>query len=221
MPHSDSVYGYPSVTEILGDRPKPWLQKWKDKWGKRAEQKVAAANRIGTAFHEWVDAYISDPNELYPPSTRLAGMASRFEAWAADVDGEIHHTELKVVSHKYRYEGTLDAIGTYNGVPAVYDWKTSSGIYDDMELQLSAYANAYTEMTGKSIKIGLIVLVSKDKPKHKLTVKEYTLTRRTFNKFLRRLDDFRKFNVKRKPNASVGATLSTDGILGNPSQAAG
>ncbi len=59
----------------------------------------------------------------------------------------------------------------------------------DMALQLSAYARAYEEMTGVKLKRGIIVLVSKDKPKHKLTVKEYKLDKLKFREFLQRKKD--------------------------------
>ncbi len=67
----------------------------------------------------------------------------------------------------------------------VGDWKTGSRIYADHALQLAAYAQAYKEQTGKEIKVGIIVHVSKDKPYHRVTVKTFKLGKRVFNKFLK------------------------------------
>ncbi len=65
------------------------------------------------------------------------------------------------------------------------DWKTSSRIYPDMDLQLVAYAQAYKEQTGVELKQGLIVQVSKDKPHFKLTTKVFKLGKRPLNRFLK------------------------------------
>ena len=67
----------------------------------------------------------------------------------------------------------------------IVDWKSSSRIYDEMQLQLSAYAEAYNEMNGTKIKNGQIICVSKDKPDFKLTTKHFKLGKRPFNKFLK------------------------------------
>eukprot|EP01095_Lingulamoeba_sp_RSL-Kostka_P011430 TRINITY_DN432_c0_g1_i1.p1 TRINITY_DN432_c0_g1~~TRINITY_DN432_c0_g1_i1.p1 ORF type:complete len:286 (+),score=82.15 TRINITY_DN432_c0_g1_i1:68-925(+) len=46
----------------------------------------------------------------------------------------------------------------------VIDWKTSNSIYDEYAVQLSAYAKAYEEMTGKPVHEGWIVRFNKEKP---------------------------------------------------------
>lgn len=195
--HQETFIGgvwYPSVTTILGIKPKPYLDKWFDENPVWAPRKVAAANAIGTKFHALVECVIRmpvNPGIIWAGSRRLSGMIAKWCSWAKTVDAVIDHTELRVVGHKHLYAGTLDAVGTLDGIPTVFDWKTSSGIKDDMALQLSAYGNAYEEMTGTKVTRGLIVLVSKDKPHHKLTVKEYKLDRRLFKQFLKRLEEFR------------------------------
>lgn len=120
-------------------------------------------------------------------------MLARLEVWLESSGFKPLETELHVVSHKYRYAGTLDAVGYLADKPTaliVLDWKTSSGIYPDMAEQLVAYAQAYYEDKGIWIKKGIIVHVSKDKPHHKLTIKEYKLTKVLLNKFLRKLKEF-------------------------------
>lgn len=191
MPHTETYIDgiwYPSVTTILNVKPKPWLNAWYMKWGSKAARKTALANEIGTAFHKEVEKYINvgeyarESQKVY---RRIYGMMVSFRDWAINADGIIDQTELKVISRLYRYSGTLDAVGTFEGTPTVFDWKTSSRIYDDMDLQLAAYAQAYKEMTGIDIKQGMIVHVSKDKPSFKLTTKTFKLGKRVFNKFLK------------------------------------
>lgn len=181
---------YPSVTEILGAKPKPWLQKWKDKWGVLADRKTRCANDIGTRFHAGVEDLVWGHTVI--SDGRLYGMLNSFSDWLAESDFRVTDTELHVVSHQYEYAGTLDAVGVLpNGGPVICDWKTSSSIYPDFALQLAAYAQAYKEQTKMTINRGLIVHVSKDKPHYKLTVKEYRLTKNHLNQFLKRLQDYR------------------------------
>jgi len=194
MPHTECYVNgvwYPSVSTIISAESKPWLQTWREKWGSLAERKVKAANEIGTEFHRCVEQYLETggyqlsmtlSTAYYP---RLRGMMGSFVDWATSVNGEIHSTELKVISHTHTYSGTLDAVGTFDGNPMLYDWKTSSRIYPDMDIQLVAYAEAYKEQTGQEIKQGMIVHVSKDKPHFKLTTKTFKLGKRVFNKFLK------------------------------------
>lgn len=183
----------PSVTEILGARPKPWLTAWRDKWGVLAIRKTVCANAVGTAFHSGAERLSKKEDVLYPANRRLAKMLERIEEWLVAEGFIPKHTELHVISRKHWYHGTLDAIGTiirYGNTLVLIDYKSSSGIYPEMAEQLAAYAQAYFEETGIKITRGIIVHVSKDKPHHKLTMKEYKLGKRVLNKFLKRLKEF-------------------------------
>lgn len=186
----DGVW-YPSVTTITGSQEKPWLVAWREKWGVLAERKTEMASKVGTEFHRCVEEYLDHgcfavaDGFSYNMQKRVEGMMKSFIQWTTTVDGDIHHTELKVISRKHFYSGTLDAVGTFDKKPMLYDWKTSSRIYPDMDLQLVAYARAYKEQTGIELKRGMIVHVSKSKPKFKLTVKVFDLGKRPFNKFLK------------------------------------
>lgn len=193
MPHSDLIVDgvkWPSVTEVLSYPPKPWLQKWRDKWGVLAERKTACANTIGTAFHSGAEKLSRCEYVEYPGSRRVGKMLERIEEWLETDVFVPKDTERHVVSTVHKYHGTLDATGTilrYGKTLIIVDYKSSSAIYEEMAEQLAAYAEAYYEETGIRIRKGLIVHVSKDKPGHKLTVKEYKLTKALFNKFLKRL----------------------------------
>ncbi len=181
---------YPSVTEVLGDQPKPWLDKWRQKWGKRAEQKTIAAVNIGIAFHKLAESRaLCEPIEL-PSNFRLLHMLVNFDKWLKKTQFLARETELHVASDLYKYHGTFDAVGYMNKGIVICDWKTSSGIYPDMKLQLAAYAQAYFEQTNVKITRGIIVQVSKDKPYHRITVAEYKLGKQVLNKFLKRLNEY-------------------------------
>jgi hypothetical protein len=211
MPHTETYIGgiwYPSVSTIIGSKPKPWLEAWKEEWGVLAERKAKIANAIGTEFHRCVDSWLTTQTyAVLPPAIdgfvmpstipRVEGMMRSFVAWAEETNGIIYDTELKVVSHLYTYSGTLDAVGTFGKKLVVYDWKTSSRIYDDMQLQLSAYGQAYKEQEGRQAKLGIIVCVSKDKPSYRLTTKEFKLGKRAFNKFLELREKFGPMEVRK------------------------
>lgn len=193
MPHTDLIVDgvkYPSVTEILGDKPKPWLVNWQLKWGVLAVRKTACANVVGTAFHAGAESLSKRQDVTYPANRRLGKMLERVEEWLTLSEFKPLHTELHVVSKAYKYHGTLDAIGYLGRHIVLIDYKSSSAIYPEMAEQLVAYAQAYFEETGVWIKRGIIVHVSKDKPTHKLTVKEYPLNKRLLNKFLKRLREY-------------------------------
>jgi hypothetical protein len=207
MPHTETYIDgvwYPSVTTIMGAKPAPWLDAWKERWGLLALRKTMISSAIGTEFHRCVEEYINtghygvmyakiDGVILQGTGNRVSGMMESFVKWAKSVDADIHFTEQKIVSRKYVYSGTLDAVGTLNGKPMLFDWKTSSRIYDDMQLQLAAYAQAYNEehhrsdldIIHKDVKDGTIVCVSKDKPNFKLTIKQFKLGKRPFKQFLK------------------------------------
>jgi hypothetical protein len=194
MPHSETFINgvwHPSVSTIIGAQPKPWLNAWREKWGTLATRKMEIANAIGTAFHDCIEQYLDTGTFTVAMSTydscipRVTGMMESWIDWAVNVDGTIDHTELKVISKTNTYSGTLDAIGKLGKTTMIIDWKTSSRIYPDMDLQLVAYAQAYKEQTGVDIKEGIIVHVSKDKPRYKLTTKTFKLGKRVFKKFLK------------------------------------
>lgn len=207
MGHVETVVDgiwYPSATTIIHAEENPWVTKWREKWGPLADKKTEMANKIGTEFHRCVELYlkgyaITMSDDVSPSmQNRIYGMLRSFYRWADSVNGDIHHTELKVLSRKHYYSGTLDAVGTFDGEPMLYDWKTSSRIYDNMDLQLVAYAQAYKEQTGIELKQGMIVCVSKDKPDFKLTTKVFKLGKRQLNKFLRlraKFDDAARLEI--------------------------
>lgn len=199
MPHTETYIDgvwFPSVTTIMDVKPKPWLDAWREKWGILAARKMKIASAIGTEFHRCVESWLDTGSYTAGAATidgftmpttvaRIEGMMKSFVSWAMTIDGTVEHMEMQVVSQTHTYSGTLDAVGTFKQKPTIYDWKTSSRIYDDMQLQLAAYAHAYNEQHGTSIKDGLIVHVSKDKPRFKVTVKEFKLGKRPFKEFLK------------------------------------
>src|SRR5438045_1457507 len=114
MPHVDHIVNgvaWPSVTEILAYPPKPWLEKWRDKWGVLAERKTDEATKVGTAFHAAAEALVLGRDVVLPANRRLANMLEQFDSWVVKWRFVPKETELHVVSTLYEYAGTFDATG--------------------------------------------------------------------------------------------------------------
>lgn len=134
MPHVETYIDgvwHPSVTTVMEADPKPWLEAWRKKWGKRADSKKEIAAAIGTEFHRCIEDYFNlGAYKVQPPTRgdsqkamptcvpRIERMMKAFVGWAQSIDGEITATEQKIISHEYRYSGTMDAKGklTYSSI---------------------------------------------------------------------------------------------------------
>lgn len=116
MPHrdytDDNGERYPSVTEVLSYPPKPWLEKWRAKWGKRAEQKARAAANIGTKLHKKIEDFLQTGRISIDYRKRVDCMFALWLKWQEESSLKVQEIETHVVSKRYKYQGTLDAIGT-------------------------------------------------------------------------------------------------------------
>lgn len=127
---------------------------------KAAHQRISReAAGLGTRVHEWIRAYIIESINLRKPTfndylpkllplpedTQVRKGCEAFLDWRKEHKVFFTETERKIYSRKYSYAGTLDAVATVNGTPAIIDFKTSSGIYNEMRFQLAAYRCAWNE----------------------------------------------------------------------------
>lgn len=117
----------------------------KDLYDKRDE-----AADAGTAAHSMVEAHIKkieyDPQGLSTDLLKQAEKAfSAYLSWESMTRLEIVEQETSLVSEKYRFGGTPDAIGLIDGKFCLLDWKTSNGIYQDYLIQLAAYQELWNE----------------------------------------------------------------------------
>ena len=137
------------------------------------QRRLAQAAAQGTGLHkvaEWTLLHeMGRATGLRPPLTpEFERSFARFEAWRKTAALEGVHVEFPVWSREWGYAGTIDLLGriTHQGnrILVVGDWKTSSAIHLEAELQVAAYVNAVEEMghadPGKTW--GLVVRFSKD-----------------------------------------------------------
>ena len=147
-----------------------------------------AAN-IGELTHQAIEEFLKTkrkPKELAPEVQKTF---DAFLIFAKEMKlGEVIDIEKQVYS-EYGYAGTLDIVTKLKGKKYIVDIKTSAGFYREMPLQLSAYHNAFCEMTGEkfdNIGIGIIRL---DKESGLPYWRDYSQEReKSFRQFLCLLD---------------------------------
>lgn len=98
---------------------------------------------------------------------------SSFIDWVSNNNIEFIDCEKFVYSKEYGYIGLTDALVKIDGKLYLIDYKSSSGIYNEMLYQVSAYANAYEEENGK-ILVGSKI-VKFDKKDGSLLVKDISI----------------------------------------------
>lgn len=73
---------------------------------------------------------------------RLTNCIKAFLEWRQEVGFVIVSTEFTVFTDKHKYAGTVDALGYVSGKLTLVDYKTSSGIWPEHDLQVASYLNA-------------------------------------------------------------------------------
>lgn len=157
---------YPTVTTILQIKNKPALLRWhmdqvywaviKDPSISKEEALLApskvsdeAKNR-GTTVHSIVENYkegIDIDTLLKATPEKYRGYAEAFHNWLNNNDFTVIQHEKTVISHTYKYAGTLDMLARNkkSGDTYLIDVKTGKDIYREAFYQLSAYRQALRE----------------------------------------------------------------------------
>ena len=147
----------PGTTTIIGRfKDSAGLMHWAFKQGKlgkeRLYEEAEKAADIGTLAHAMVELHIKgdDPHvALAEADGDMRGKAqSAFKAylaWEGMTKLRVIEQEMQLVSEKYRYGGTPDAIWLINNELCLLDWKTSNSVYGDYLVQLAAYRNLWEE----------------------------------------------------------------------------
>lgn len=164
----------PSVTEIIGVLNKPKLNKWVAYVGTKEADRISgeAADR-GKTLHGLVEQFLKGETVVLPTEEEI--IRPFFKAWFDWWKGAgytCEKQEIKVISKKYNYGGTFDAILFKSVVhPILVDWKFSNANDHIRWLQLAGYAQAYYEETGTKIKKGMIVRIDRKAKVHISEVK--------------------------------------------------
>jgi CRISPR/Cas system-associated exonuclease Cas4 (RecB family) len=133
-------------------------------------RKSAAAADVGKLVHKYAEDWLkgdrkpelktkkklSDEDlEKYHNGTKA------FRSWWDNHDIEVDQSERVIFSERWLYAGTTDFWGRINGEKAVLDFKTSSGLYPEMAIQIAAYRIALEEELGIRIPVGYLVRFDK------------------------------------------------------------
>lgn len=174
------VKDFKSVTTYLEAYPKgfgyeKWLQDAKDPMAIRDE---AAA--LGSKVHQNIETILRGNTVTYEDMEsweRTLLWTNFYKDFTKKnkVEYDLNDIEKTIYSLEYEYAGTADLIPVVNGENEIWDWKTGSFVGESAEMQVSAYAKAITEMTGKKIARARIIQINpriQNKAKYKVTVVE-------------------------------------------------
>ena len=164
---ADGTTRVPGTTTIIGRfKESGGLLQWAFKQGQsgalRLYDEAEKAADIGTIAHAMVEAHLNgvtdDECQEYAFSKledeaakRAISSFNAFQAWEKNFKMEIVAQEIQLVSEKYKYGGTPDAIAFVDTIGfeapqlALLDWKTSNAVYRDYLIQLAAYKNLWEE----------------------------------------------------------------------------
>lgn len=112
---------------------------------------------MGTWVHKFAEDYVLGKNPTEPVNPKLQKAVRSFKKWFDESDIEVISSEQKLCSRKHRLAGTVDLICKLDGKLTIVDWKTGSGIYPEMMLQMGAYSEMYEEEFGKKVEqVGVV-----------------------------------------------------------------
>ena len=126
------------------------------------------AGRVGTLAHKMIEEFIKGgsvflddytPSEISQAKTAYYG----YYKWQEDNDVKFLETEMKLVSEKYGFGGTFDAVAVVNKKLVILDWKTSNAVHDEFLVQLAAYRQLWNEHIDQKYTVENTP-VAKDKP---------------------------------------------------------
>ena len=94
---------------------------------------------IGTWAHEWFAKYFSGEKPPQPINPLLLQIVQGLKSFLGGRQVKVNSSERKLYSVEHRVAGTLDLDCYIDGKRTLVDFKTSSGIYPDMFVQLGGY----------------------------------------------------------------------------------
>lgn len=161
----------PSITTILGgtetaEKTKA-LTNWANAIGQVNAKRITqnAADR-GTAVHTMIERHLKGEVVFSPGEFDQAHVNSynALKLKLKSID-EVWCQEEALYSDQLGIAGRVDCIGIYKGVESIIDFKTSTRIksqkdVEDYRIQLACYKLCHDEMFGTNIKMGIILMTS-------------------------------------------------------------
>lgn len=143
----------------------------------------------GTQVHDWAEKYINfklgklKEKPEQPKDEQVLNGVLAFLKWEKEHNVKFLASEQLIYSKKFDYVGILDCKAKVDGKVRVVDFKTSSGIYNEMIYQVSAYQMADAEETGKKYD-ACPIIARFDKDTAEFEIKELPEYQKDFKAFL-------------------------------------
>ena len=112
---------------------------------KAHNQKKDKAADAGTYIHNFIESFVLGENPARPINESLNRVIDDFMEWWNKTNIEVISPEQVFCSPTLGLAGTADLVCKVDGKLTIMDWKTGSGIYPEMFLQLAAYALMWEE----------------------------------------------------------------------------
>ena len=159
----------PSVTTVTSYQNRKSIAEWRERVGADVANQISQfASTNGTKFHSIVEKYVDNSidfseyegNESYEVALKLF---NQFKALLDDVNN-IHYQESALYSEQLGIAGRVDCIAEYNGKLSIIDFKSSSKLKYENQIQNyfvqeTGYAMMYEEMTGRKVE-QIVTLIS-------------------------------------------------------------
>ena len=157
----------PSVTTVLGAKPKPGIIEWRKRVGEEEANRVSqiSCNR-GTNVHTLCERYLNND----PLGTMMPDAVEMFRSikpiLSSDIN-DIFYQEQALYSKTLGMAGRVDCVGHYKGRLAIIDFKTSKKPkkiedIEDYFIQTAAYAIMLKELINISIQDLVIIMAVQD-----------------------------------------------------------
>lgn len=157
-----------SVTTLLSMFSDFDINEWKSRVGEREATKISerAANR-GTELHEWIESYLYQ-KEVKTNNPLQIGLRRTIKPLLNRIT-EVNLLESPIYSKVMGLAGTVDCVGSFDGVPSIIDFKTS-GKPKKKEwiksyfLQTSIYSYMVEELYGVRIPQVVVLIAVENQP---------------------------------------------------------
>jgi genome maintenance exonuclease 1 len=168
---SDETF-YPSITTVLGKTlPQAKidiLENWKNRLGSvEASKKASAAADRGTTVHKLIESYLKkEPIEETKYPQAIFQIFNSLKIELSNIN-KVYGQEVVLYSDTFGIAGRCDLIGEYKNELCVVDYKTSTYVknesdIEDYFIQATFYAMAHNEMFNTDIS-KIIILMGTEK----------------------------------------------------------
>ena len=157
----------PVITSLLSSQVPDSIISWRESIGNDvADHIMRTAGRRGTRVHKLVELALSNKSlgDITDYGVLPVALFDMMQP-ALDKIDQIRALEQPLYSAELGIAGTADTVCSYDGVPSVVDYKTSSKIREDVErhmIQGAFYASAWTWQTKMPIDQVVIIMAAED-----------------------------------------------------------